>query len=110
LIVDPLPAGLEIDNPDLAHARSASDLDWLGELSDTLYTEALDDRFVAALDLDDIKRTYRVAYLVRAVSPGHYRIPGPEVEDMYKPRYRARGEAGWMDVSVPEPLASTRDP
>jgi uncharacterized protein YfaS (alpha-2-macroglobulin family) len=100
LIVDPLPAGLEIENPSLVHARSASDLDWLGELSETLYAEALDDRFVAAVDLNDTQRTYRVAYLARAVTPGRYHMPAAQVEDMYKPRYRARGESGWLSVTA----------
>ncbi len=98
LIVDPLPAGLEVENPRLAHARSAGELKWLNGLTDTLYTDALDDRFVAALDLAPDRRDFRVAYLARAVSPGRYRAPPPLVEDMYKPAYRAVGESGWLTV------------
>ena len=98
LIIDPLPAGLEAETATLDHARSVADLPWLKELSTTLYTEALDDRFVAALDLGSGGR-FRVAYLVRAVTPGGYRFPPPEVEDMYKPRYRGRGATGWLNVS-----------
>ncbi len=100
LIVDPLPAGLEVENPRLAHARSAGELDWLGQLSDTLYTEALDDRFVAALDLGPDRSGFRIAYLARAVSPGKYRAPPPQMEDMYKPAYRALGESGWVRVKA----------
>jgi uncharacterized protein YfaS (alpha-2-macroglobulin family) len=44
-------AGLEIENPHLANAAAAGDLAWVGELTDTRYSDALDDRFVAALDL-----------------------------------------------------------
>ncbi len=84
----------------LAHARSAGELDWLGRLSDTLYTEALDDRFVAALDLGPDRNGFRIAYLARAVSPGKYRAPPPQVEDMYKPAYRALGESGWLRVKA----------
>jgi len=98
LILDPLPAGLEIENPNLANATAAGALAWVGELSDTHYSEALDDRFVAALDLNGGQRSFRLAYLARAVTPGHYRAPPPQVEDMYKPRYRARGASGWLDV------------
>lgn len=29
-------------------------------------------------------------------------MPPPEVEDMYKPRYRGRGEAGWLEVTLAE--------
>jgi hypothetical protein len=98
LVLDPLPAGLEIENPHLASAAAARDLAWVGELSDARYSDALDDRFVAALDLSGEQRTFRLAYLARAVTPGHYQVPPPSVEDMYKPRYRARGDSGWLDV------------
>ncbi len=98
LIVDPLPAGLEVENARLAHARTTEGLEWLGQLSNTLYSEALDDRFVAALDLGSDQRKFRLAYLARAVTPGRYRAPPTEVEDMYKPRYRGRGESGWLSV------------
>ncbi len=98
LVVDPLPAGLEVENPRLAHARSAGELGWLGRLSDTLYSDALDDRFVAALDLGPGRDEFRIAYLVRAVAPGKYTAPPPQVEDMYKPAYRAVGESGVVTV------------
>ena len=93
-----MPAGLEVENTRLAHARSAGELGWLEQSSGTLYTEALDDRYVAALDLPRAHRSFRLAYLARAVTPGRYRMPPPEVEDMYKPKYRGRGQAGWLEV------------
>jgi uncharacterized protein YfaS (alpha-2-macroglobulin family) len=99
LIVDPLAAGLEVESPNLAQSRSAADLSWLGELSRPLYADALDDRFVAAVDLGADAPSFRVAYLARAVNPGSYRLPPPQVEDMYKPRYRGRGKAGWLQVA-----------
>jgi uncharacterized protein YfaS (alpha-2-macroglobulin family) len=60
--------------------------------------DGLDDRFVAALDLLGEEREFRLAYLVRAVTPGTYRLPPTEVEDMYSPRYRARGDSGTLVV------------
>jgi uncharacterized protein YfaS (alpha-2-macroglobulin family) len=99
LIVDPLPAGFEVENARLAHARNAHELAWIGRLSDTEYSEALDDRFVAAVNLLPEQRVFRLAYLVRAVSPGRYRMPPPAVEDMYKPWYRGRGKARWLRVA-----------
>ncbi len=98
LIVDPLPAGLEVENSKLAHARNANDLNWIGKLTDTNYTEALDDRFVAALDLYSNNK-FRISYLVRVVTPGHYRAPPPLIEDMYKPYYRGNGATSWITVS-----------
>jgi alpha-2-macroglobulin len=101
LIVDPIPAGFEADSPGLEGSRALEGLDWLGETSATLYTDALDDRFVAALDLErDDARSFRVAYIVRAVTPGDYRLGPPFVEDMYRPMFRARGESGWVHVQA----------
>jgi alpha-2-macroglobulin len=101
LIVDPIPAGFEADSPGLEGSRALEALGWLGETSATLYTDALDDRFVAALDLErDDSRSFRVAYIVRAVAPGDYRLGPPFVEDMYRPRFRARGDSGWVHVQA----------
>ncbi len=99
LIVDPLPAGLEAESANQANARNAGELSWLDNLSPLRYGETLDDRYVAAVDLDSGRRDFRVAYLARAVTPGHYRAPPPLIEDMYKPRYRGRGASGWLRVS-----------
>ena len=40
----------------------------------------------------------RLAYLVRAVTPGTFHHPAPSVEDMYRPMFRAVGEAGSVVV------------
>lgn len=91
LVVDLLPAGLEIENARLAHNTSTEQFQWLPQLSETLHSEFRDDRFVAALDLDKEHRQFTLAYLVRAVTPGDYRLPAVYIEDMYKPWYRGRG-------------------
>jgi uncharacterized protein YfaS (alpha-2-macroglobulin family) len=90
LIVDLLPAGFEIENQRLAGSRKNSELDWLGELSQPVYQEFRDDRFDAAVDLGENKNEFQLAYLVRAVTPGKYRLPAASVEDMYRPALRAR--------------------
>jgi uncharacterized protein YfaS (alpha-2-macroglobulin family) len=99
LIIDLLPAGFEVENARLADTRSTDDLPWLPELTPTLYTEFLDDRFVAAFDLDWGRRSFTVAYLVRAVTPGTYHLPAAQVEDMYQPQHRARTAAGMVTVA-----------
>lgn len=99
LIVDALPAGLEVDNPRLADARGQDAFDWLPELSVTRHIEPLDDRFVAALDLDEEHTTFRVAYLARAVTPGEYALPPVTVEDMYRPQYRGQSDSGKLLIS-----------
>ncbi|AGA33297.1 Alpha-2-macroglobulin [Thioalkalivibrio nitratireducens DSM 14787] len=99
LVADPIPAGLEADSPGLEGSRTLDGLDWLGEVSPTLYNDALDDRFVAALDLElGTAHRFRVAYIARAVTPGAYRMGPSFVEDMYKPYLQGRGASGWLHV------------
>jgi uncharacterized protein YfaS (alpha-2-macroglobulin family) len=98
LIVDLLPGGFEIENARLGDARSTAEMAWLPTLSQARHQEYRDDRFVAALDIGEENRAFAVAYLVRAVTPGSYRLPAVHVEDMYKPQYRARTEMGRLTV------------
>ena len=99
LVVDLLPAGLEIENARLAHNTSTTEIAWLPKLNETLHTEFRDDRFVAALDFDaGDERKFTLAYLVRAVTPGVYRQPAVYVEDMYKPWQFGRGAMGTVKV------------
>ena len=96
IVNDPLPAGLEIDNPNLLRAGDIAALDWL-DPARALYSEARSDRFVAAIDWRSDK-PFQLAYIVRAVTPGRYHHPAASVEDMYRPRYRARSATGRMEV------------
>ncbi|RMU58361.1 hypothetical protein ALP29_201331 [Pseudomonas syringae pv. avii] len=50
------------------------------------------DRYVAALDIDG-NRSVHLLYLARAVTPGTYRVPPPQVESMYRPNWQALGDA-----------------
>ena len=54
-------------------------------------SETRDDRYAAALDLTQ-RRPRRLAYIVRAVTPGTYTLPGAVVEDMYRSDVYARSE------------------
>ena len=42
-------------------------------------------------------------YLVRAVSPGTYRVPPPLIEDMYRPEIRGIGKTTPATIKVVEP-------
>ncbi len=88
MVNDPLPAGFEIDNPNLLRAGDVRSLSWL-EGVQTQHTEFRSERFLAAVDWRSDK-PFRLAYIVRAVAPGSYHHPAASVEDMYRPRYRAR--------------------
>ena len=98
LVVDLLPAGLEIENQNLADAsvdiskltiEGVSVADWQ-QRQQIEHVEYRDDRFVAALRLDEY-RSRQLFYLVRAVTPGEYSVPAPYAEDMYRPFYHALG-------------------
>jgi uncharacterized protein YfaS (alpha-2-macroglobulin family) len=54
--------------------------------------EKRDDRYVAALTLPGDK-TFTLAYVARAVTPGDFFLPGATASDMYRPAVSARTEA-----------------
>ncbi len=109
LLVDLLPGGLEIENFNLTDAKQWADVVVDGititdraQAADVRHEEFRDDRYVAALKLDKGQRA-QVFYLVRAVSPGTFRVPPPLVEDMYKPEVRGIGKSVPESVRVVEP-------
>ena len=97
MIDDPLPAGVEIDNPNLLRSGDVGALDWL-QLTEARHAEFRSDRFLAQVDLRETQ-TVRVAYVGRAVTPGSFHHPAASVEDMYRPTYRARTATGRVEVT-----------
>ncbi|MDR9807735.1 alpha-2-macroglobulin family protein [Rhizobium hidalgonense] len=98
VITDLLPAGFEIDNPNLVDSAQMTNFDWIGEIS-AAHTEFRYDRFVAAFNrAQGDEREFNVAYVVRAVTPGTYDHPAATVEDMYRPELSARTATGKMEV------------
>ena len=121
VIVDMLPAGWEIEAPIVSDTQYG----FLGPLTATRVREARDDRFVAAMDFGEDLRTwrfaavedetdekgdkkprldddeFRVAYVARAITPGHFTLPEAVVQDMYRPGFMARSQAGTTDVVRP---------
>ncbi len=101
LVVDLLPAGFEIENARLRGRKSTAELKWLPKLASTVHVQPRDDRYVAALNLTGGgKRAFTLAYLVRAVTPGTFRLPAAFVEDMYKPRYYGRDAMGSVTIAA----------
>lgn len=99
LVTDLLPAGLELENQNLANS-SASLSESAANVQELMndmqqvsikHIEFRDDRFVAAIDVDSY-RPAELLYLARAVTPGNYQVPAPQVESMYVPQWRATGE------------------
>ena len=94
-----LPAGLEIDNPERFDGGSITRCHGSrGDIAPT-HAEYRDDRFVAAFERDGKDAaTFAVAYMVRAVTPGHYVLPPATIEDMYRPERFGRTAFGALDV------------
>ena len=98
LLVDLLPAGLEPDTIGLSGDEDTSSFSWLKDLTTPTFTAVRDDRYLAGFDLNGDGRAFKLAYAVRAVTPGTYAAPGVQVEDMYSPAYHARTAAGTLEV------------
>jgi len=99
IVNDPLPAGFEIDNPNLLRSGDIAALDWLKPNTKTRHTEFRADRFIAAVDWTKTA-SFQLAYIVRAISPGRFHHPAASVEDMYRPQFRARTAPGDIVISA----------
>jgi uncharacterized protein YfaS (alpha-2-macroglobulin family) len=109
LVVDRVPAGMEVENMNLLVASGGQDwtIDQVAvatAMSDESirHTEYRDDRFVAAIRANGKNTLF---YTVRVVTPGRYRVPAPVIEDMYRPDIRASGATS-ADVTVTDPRAA----
>ncbi len=108
LLVDLLPACLELEDPNLAGSVEIDSIvvdgKSIGQWQKTIdirHTEYRDDRFAAAVNIP-AKEAVRIFYPVRVVSPGEYLIPPPLAEDMYRPGIRAVGDCDpLMQVDLP---------
>ena len=98
LVTDLLPAGLEIETVRLADSAQLGGLSWLGDLSSARLILFRQDRFVAALNLDEAHSTFRLVYLARAVTQGDFAQPGTTVEALDDPAQAARTEAGRIQI------------
>jgi uncharacterized protein YfaS (alpha-2-macroglobulin family) len=102
VVADPLPAGFEIENPDLLQGSGVADLSWL-TVDTPAHVESRTDQFVAAFRFTSAASSVTTAYMVRAVSPGSFVMPGATVEDMYRPELRANTDAGQIEVGATGP-------
>lgn len=102
VVADPLPAGFEIENPNLGTGEGVTDFDWLS-LDSATHVESRTDQYVAAFRYFSEQGSFTTAYLVRAVSPGTFVLPGATVEDMYRPERRASTASGTVEVTPTGP-------
>jgi uncharacterized protein YfaS (alpha-2-macroglobulin family) len=106
LVVDLLPAGVEIENQNLENASVRLDdiqiegvaVSELKSTEEIKFEEFREDRYVAAVDCDGYDGV-TLFYLVRAVTPGIYTVPCSYVEDMYRPyRFAIGTSPGKLEV------------
>ena len=100
VVADPLPAGFEIENPDLSASQGVADLSWL-TVDAPAHVESRTDQYVAAFRYVEDTQSFATAYMVRATSPGSFVQPGATIEDMYRPDLRANTDAGRIEVQTP---------
>lgn len=102
VVADLLPAGFEIETVLKPRDGQQEDADgpyaWIGRITQTQIAEARDDRFVSAFNIGH--DSFTLAYVVRAVTPGAFTMPGVVVEDMYRPQARARTISSRVTVTA----------
>jgi uncharacterized protein YfaS (alpha-2-macroglobulin family) len=86
VIEDLLPAGLEIENPNLAGSAKPA---WMGEVNTSAFRhrDLRDDRLL--LFTGPASGANVFYYAVRAVTPGRYVVPALVAEAMYEPGIRS---------------------
>lgn len=94
MVEDPLPAGTEAINPDLATSSLADQLSPSSSSRSARYFDHVELRDEKAVLFATYlpKGTYRYTYLVRATTPGRYRVIPTHAEQMYFPEIFGRGE------------------
>ena len=119
MLVDPLPAGFEIERVVAASTeKDGNGLPWAGTITPTRIAEKRDDRFMAAIDLgripeqtsdqdsDDKKapppdpHKFNLAYVVRVVSPGRFVLPAASIRDMYRADVHGRTGVGVVEIGA----------
>lgn len=105
-----LPAGWELAGN--ISSGKTQPMRWLGTLSEPRATAAADDRYEAAFDLappnsdffgedNGVDREFRVAVMLRAVTQGHFALPGVTLSDMAHPTIFGRTKGGEVVVLAP---------
>ena len=93
-IEDQLPAGWEIENPNVAASQQ---IPWLRRREEgDRYRDARDDRMLIFTGPVNGKATFH--YAARAVTPGEYALPPTVVSGMYEPETRGVAAGGRVRV------------
>ena len=101
MLIAGLPAGWEIAGR--FPGGAVPGMDWLGTLSTPDSQAAADDRYAAAVSLSSDQSDFRLAVMLRAVTPGSFEYPGMVLADMYRPSIFARQNTVHISVLPPAP-------
>ena len=97
LLVELLPAGLEIEQVELGSSLSQKEFGWLTDLTELSRVEKREDRYVATFRSTQAQ-PFKIAYMARAVTPGTYAYPAASIESMYRPQFSARTPSGQINI------------
>jgi hypothetical protein len=91
MIMDPIPAGFEVINPQLEENINLYDYGYFS------YRNFYDNH--VAIFVNDLYGEEQIySYYLRAVRPGVYKVNPTQVEMMYMPEINGRGESGVVTV------------
>lgn len=106
VVEDLLPAGFEIESPNLKTSEVLPDLGGKEGLP-VRHHEMRDDRMLVFLNKYRGSGTYH--YLVRAVSAGTYVLPAAAASCMYNPGIYSRTDSGNITIASPSASGAARD-
>ena len=110
-IVDWLPAGFELENPNISGIDVVTAVEWIKTLTPTSNISYKNDRYEAAINIEGTQKgVFAIAYIARVVTKGHYTLPPVQIEDMYKPRYRAVGEVVEKQIVIGDKSREIKKP
>jgi uncharacterized protein YfaS (alpha-2-macroglobulin family) len=93
----PLPGGLEIENAFTGEEYSTpEEYDPSSIPAFVTHTEARDDRIL--FFVDNISRTFKRRFTLRAITPGVFTLPPIAAEGMYSPGIRSVGETSRITI------------
>jgi len=93
-VTDMLPAGLEIENTRL---NDLPEMKWIKENDEADYVDFRDDRI--NLFTTATQKTKEFYYMVRAVSPGVFKLGPVQADAMYDGSYHSYNGAGTVNIS-----------
>jgi uncharacterized protein YfaS (alpha-2-macroglobulin family) len=97
-----VPAGFEIETRPGARAADVTEFSFLEETTKPTFAQASDREFTAMVEVEGKIDHFKVAYVVRAVTPGRFVAPEGTVNDIDTPE--DKGVAAAFEVEIARAL------